>query len=187
MQLFIGSVLNDGKIIDKKFKIHIPVLMPKITAGTNTVSTNIKVDRLLNKSAINSSSVVGRNYIEAETMTDYMSRLDNANVFQMERVDGATEVDTTNTAEKSLAMQDYRAADTYIPVPMNCLISGAPHVPHVHRILGSMKFYKMKITNLNNIDIKSGDKCLVMMIGSKFYITKFIGKIPQDSADYYKN
>ena len=186
MQLFIGSVLNDGKIIDKKFKIHIPVLMPKITAGTGTVSTNIKVDRLLNKSVVNSSSVVGRNYVEAETMTGYMSRFDNANVFQMEKVDGVTEVETTNMAEKTIAMQDYRVADIYTPVPMTCYSTGAAHVPHVHRILGSMKFYKMKITNINNIDIKSGDKCLVMRIGSKFYITKFIGKIPQDRADYYE-
>lgn len=187
MQLFIGSVLNDGKIIDKKFKIHIPVLMPKITAGTGTTNITIKNDRLLSKGVVSSGSLTIRNYIEAETMTDYMSRFDDANVFEMERVDGATEVETTNTAEGTLAKQDYRAADTYVPVPMMCYATGASHTPHVHRILGSMKFYKMKITNLNNIDIKSGDKCLVMKIGSKFYITKFIGKIPQDSADYYKN
>ena len=51
----------------------------------------------------------------------------------------------------------------------------------------TLTIYKMKITNLNNIKIKNGDKCLVMRIGSKFYITKFIGKIAQDPDDYYEN
>jgi hypothetical protein len=42
----------------------------------------------------------------------------------------------------------------------------------------------MKITNVNNIDIKKGDSCVVSKIGNKFFILKFIDKVPQDKKDF---
>lgn len=184
MQLYVGTVLSEGKIIDPTFKIHIPVLMPNITAGTNTTTYQTKNERLLSKGVVSSNSVVGRNYIEATTVTDYNSRFDGANVFEMERSDGVTEVETSNVAEASNAAADFRATDSYTPVPIACYYTGANHVSHVHRILKPMKFYKMKITNINNIDITEGTQCLVTKIGSQFYILRFIGVIPQDTEDY---
>lgn len=184
MQVYLGTVLNEGKIIESVFKVHVPVLMPNIPANTNTTKYTIKNDRLLTKSVVSNSTLITRNYIEATTITDYNSRIDGANVFEMERADGVTGVETGNVAESTNASADFKATDTYSPVPIACYVTGAPHANHVHRILGAFKFYKMKITNINNIDITVGTKCLVVKIGSKFFITRFMGVIPQDKEDY---
>lgn len=184
MQLYVATVLNEGKIVDSSFKIHIPVLMPKINAGINTTSYTTKNERLITKGVVSSSNITGRNYIEATTITDYASRFEGINVFEMERSDGATEVETTDTGEAANASADFRASDTYTPIPITCYYSGAAHISHVHRILQPMKFYKMKLTNVNNIDIEKGTQCIVTRIGSQFYILRFIGVIPQDTADY---
>lgn len=184
MQLYLGTVIGEGKIIDPEFKIHIPTLMPNISAGDATTEYTAKSDRIVNKSVVSSSAVTGRNYILATAVTDYASRMEGVNVFEMERVDGTTEVETTNIAEATNAAADFRATDTYTPVPLACLVSGAPHPNHVHRILQPMKFYQMKLTNVNNIDITEGTLCLVGRIGSSFFITRFVGVIPQDIEDY---
>ena len=182
--LYLAKVLNSGKIIDKEFKITIPVLMPNIKAADSTETTSLKTERILSKSALTGDNITTQNYIIAKTVTDYASRIDDANVFSMERVDGVTEVETTNPSEKQLAAADYKAADVYTPVPMMCYVTGSPIMNHVHRILAPMKFYKMKITNVNNIDIKKGDSCVVSKIGNKFFILKFIDKVPQDKKDF---
>ena len=69
------------------------------------------------------------------------------------------------------------------------MYNGSPHMNHVHRILQGMKFYAMKLTNMNNIDITKGTECLVYLNGNKGYILEFIGVLNQttDDYDYVKN
>lgn len=186
--LYRGRVLNDGKIIDKTFKVYIPQICPDLAESDQIYSEGLKNDRIISKSTID-SSLSYRGYVVAENLSDYPTSMKGVNVFTMERADGVTTMETTNTGEASNAAADWSTADSFIPVPMSCLYNGAPHMNHVHRILQGMKFYAMTMTNMNNIDIKVGDECFVWLNGNEAYIIRFIGVQPQskDDYDYVKN
>jgi hypothetical protein len=181
--LYKGRVLNSGKIIDKSFKVYIPQLCAGLKETDQVFSENLKTDRILSKSYV-SSTIKYTSYIEAKNLSDYPTSMSGLNVFEMERADGVTMIETTNASEGSNVNADWNAPDAYTPVPIACLVSGAPHPPHVHRILQGMKFYSMKMTNMNNIDIKKGTECFVLLNGNEAYIVRFIGVHTQSKEDY---
>ena len=181
--LYKAIVLNDGKIIDKKFKVYIPQICPNLKESDQIFSETLKTDRIISKSLVN-QTIKYTSYVEAINLTDYPTSMKGVNVFEMERADAVTLVETTNTGESANVLDDWKAPNAYTPMPINCLVTGAPHMPHVHRILDGMKFYSMTLTNMNNIDIKKGDECLVTINGNEVYIVSFVGVQPQSKSDY---
>lgn len=187
--IYKGIILNEGKIIQKKFNVYIPQIMVGLEQTETVTITNLKTERILNPSSLPSTSIKKQSFIECENVSEYPTSMTGVNVFDMERADGVTTLETTNTGEAGNASADWSVSDTFTPIPISCMYNGSPHVNHVHRILQGMKFYAMKLTNMNNIDITKGTECLVYLNGNKGYILEFIGVLSQttDDYDYVKN
>lgn len=186
---YYGIIAESGKVTDNTFKIYIPALMPKLkNNGATSETIKIDTDRVINKKIINSNKVSVNNFIIAESAHYFNTSFKGVNVFEMDKIDLATEIETTNTGEASNVATDPEQEDVYSPQtlmmapPSN---GGGPVIipPHVHRALQPMMLYNMNMRNVNNKTVESGDSCLVLRVGDSFYVTYIFNKIEQNAEE----